>query len=377
MSATDHDRDPESANAHLSLGADRPTRILVVDDEVANQQVLSAQLTHAGYIVDVAGGGQEAIDKAAAQVPDLVLLDILMPVIDGFQVCQHLRACAETTLVPIVMVTALRDTQDKIQALEVGADDFLSKPFDLYELLARVRSLLRIKALHDELQKSNRVMHMILNRYMAEDIASLILDDPDRYLKLGGESRIVTVVFADIRGFTRFSEHHPAAQVVDVLNLIFSELTKTVFEFGGTFDKYLGDAIMAFFGAPVSRDDDALRAVSMAASMQKVFQKIVSEDHDVHEGLSALGLGVGINTGDAIVGNIGSEKVMDYTVIGDTANVARRLQEIAGKGQIIMGQGTYQLVCNNVVVEKTAGESIRGRKDPIAYYELRQLLCQI
>lgn len=349
-----------------------PSRILVVDDRPQNVELLRAHLTKAGYAVETAYGGQEALDKVAVRLPDLVLLDIVMPDVDGFQVCERLKNNPDTNFVPVVVVTALKETGDKIRALEVGADDFLSKPFDLYELLARVKSLLRIKALHDELEQYAQLLHRTLNRYMAEDVTSLILENPERYLKLGGEDRVVSVLFADIRGFTRFSERHPATEVVDVLNLVFTELTKIVFEHGGTFDKYLGDAIMAFFGAPVRHDDDAWRAVRAAAQMQCVFENIIGA-HE-HCALRELGLGIGINTGEAIVGNIGSEKIMDYTVIGDTANVARRLQEIAGKGQILIGERTFEQVRDLVEADVAMHQVVKGREDQIIYYEVRRLL---
>ena len=355
-----------------TTGPKNPSRILVVDDRLQNVELLATYLTMAGYEVDTASGGQEALDKIAVQLPDLVLLDIVMPDVDGYEVCKQLKGEAQTQFVPVVMVTALKETEDKVRALEVGADDFLSKPYNRFELVARVKSLLRIKSLHDELESKNRLLNSILNRYMDGDVVSLILRNPDKYLKLGGENRTVAVLFADIRGFTRFSERHAATEVVAVLNLVFSELIKTVFEYGGTFDKFLGDAIMAFFGAPVGHEDDSLRAVSAAVAMQRVFHGLTEKS--VHKGMKDLGLGIGINSGEAIVGNIGSEKVMDYTVIGDTANVARRLQEIAGKGQILIGQSTYDLVKDHVVAVNGSQQPVRGRDDPITYYELQRLL---
>ena len=350
----------------------KPSRILVVDDELPNLELLRAQLSRAGYTVDLARSGAEALEKIEAQTPDLILLDVVMPKVDGFEVCVILKGNLSTRLVPVVMITGLEEKQYKIRALEVGADDFLKKPFDFYELLARVRSLLRIRALHDKLEKQNVLLHNVLNRYMAEDLTSYILHDPEKYLKLGGESRIVTVLFADIRGFTRFSERYPPTEVVEVLNLIFAELTKVIFECGGTFDKYLGDAIMAFFGAPMSHEDDPLRAVSAAMTMQSVFGELINRN--VHKGLKDLGLGIGINTGEAIVGNVGSEKVMDYTVIGDVANVASRFQEIASKGQTIIGQTTYQYVREHVVAEELLYQYVEGRDDPIISYDLKKLL---
>lgn len=350
----------------------QPSHILVVDDELPNLELLRAQLTRAGYVVEMAKSGQEALERVEQNIPDLVLLDVVMPKVDGFEVCSLLKNDVRTRLIPVVMITGLEDKQYKIRALEVGADDFLKKPFDFYELLARVRSLLRIKALHDRLEKQNALLHNVLTRYMAEDLTNHILHDPEKYLKLGGESRIVTVLFADIRGFTRFSERYTPTHVVDVLNMVFAELTKVVFEYGGTFDKYLGDAIMAFFGAPVSYEDDSLRAVRAALAMQTVFDDIVEKN--VHHGIKDLGLGIGMNTGEAIVGNVGSEKVMDYTVIGDTANVAKRLQEIAVKGQIIIGETTYHIVKEHVTAEELLQQYVEGRDDPVIYYHLKDLV---
>lgn len=365
----------KQATMRQSTDQAEPNRILVVDDELPNLELFQAQLSRAGYVVELARGGQEALEKVAAHVPDLILLDVVMPKVDGFEICGLLKNNDQTRFVPVVMITGLEDNNYRIQALEVGADDFLKKPFDLYELLARVRSLLRIKALHDRLDKQNVLLHDVLNRYVTEDVTNLILHDPEKYLKLGGENRIVTVLFADIRGFTRFSERHAPTEVVELLNLVFAELTQVVFQHGGTFDKYLGDAIMAFFGAPVSHQDDPLRAVNAAVDMQQIFQNIV--ENNAHRDIGELGLGIGINTGETIVGNIGSEKLMDYTVIGDTANVAKRLQEIAVKRQIIIGQTTYDVVREQVVVDELLQQKVEGRDDPIIYYNLKELISSV
>ena len=172
--------DGELAMMGQSLIVDEPKsyRILVVDDEVPNLELLRAQLTRAGYVVEMAQSGHEALEKVRQQVPDLVLLDVVMPKVDGFEVCGLLKNDIQTRLVPVVMITGLEDKQYKIRSLEVGADDFLKKPFDLYELLARVRSLLRIKTLHDRLEKQNALLHNVLTRYMAEDLTHHILHDP-------------------------------------------------------------------------------------------------------------------------------------------------------------------------------------------------------
>jgi adenylate cyclase len=181
----------------------------------------------------------------------------------------------------------------------------------------------------------------VLDGYVSEDVVAVLLTDPERYLKLGGEARLVTVLFADIRGFTRFTEEHTAPLVVETLNRIFRVLSHVVFAHRGTFDKYLGDGLMAFYGAPIAGDDDARRAVDTAIEMQRRFQDLTVEAGAAMQG---LGLGIGMHTGEAIVGNIGSERVMDYTVVGDTVNVAKRLQEAALAGQTLVSEATCKMV---------------------------------
>jgi class 3 adenylate cyclase len=347
-------------------------KILVVDDDINNLKLLTLYLELADYQVTTALSGKKALQKVKEELPDLILLDVMMPGLDGYQVCAKLKGDEATQFIPIVMITALQETGDRIRGIEVGADDFLSKPFDEHELMARVKSLLRIKGLHDELERKNELLFKITNRYVTEEISSLILEAPDKYLKLGGESRVVTVLFADIRGFTEFAGTHNAKRVVEVLNRLFSELTRVIFQYKGTFDKYIGDAVMAFYGAPVSYEDDVIRALQTALEMQQVFGQMKEEWES--EELTSLALGIGLNTGEAVVGNIGSEKVMDYTVIGDAANVAKRLQEIAAPGQILISKSTYLQVKDQAIAEEIHPTRLKGKLEPIAVYELKGLL---
>ena len=350
-------------------------KVLVVDDDVQNAELLEAYLTSmADYEVIVAHDGLEALERVEAESPDLILLDIMMPGLDGYQVCARLKGDQSTQFIPIVMVTALHGTEERIKALEVGADDFLSKPFNIYELLARVKSLMRIKHLHDELETKNELLFKILNRYVAHEVSSLILDDPERHLKLGGENRKVTVLFADIRGFTKFSETHSPTRVVEILNTIFSELTQVVFKWKGTFDKYLGDAVMAFYGAPVSYEDDTWRAIQTAWELRQVFADLARSWKD--DELVDLGLGIGLHSGEVVVGNIGSERMMDYTVIGDTANVARRLQEVATKEQILISEAIYSELGDHLQVVRLPPQHVHGRQEPIVCYEIQGLLSR-
>lgn len=343
----------------------RPPRILVADDDWLNRDLLQTYLTTSGCQVVTAPDGESALEMALANPPDLAILDVQMPRMDGLALCAALKSVPGMRFTPVVIVTAVDTEDEKMRAIEVGADEFVSKPYNSLVLLTRVRSLLRIKKLHDELQARNRLLRQVLDRFLAEDVTDIILTDPERYLQLGGEMRSVTVLFADIRGFTRFTEEHTAEQVIDTLNRIFQALSKVVFEHKGTFDKYLGDGFMAFYGAPVAGDDDAMRAVETATVMQTLFRDLRDESGDE---LVGLGLGIGLHSGEAVVGNIGSERVMDYTVIGDVVNVAKWLQEQAGSGQILISQETYQLAHQEGVAEQLEPIQVIGRREPVAAY---------
>jgi adenylate cyclase len=329
---------PSHEAVDLGKILERPPRVLIVDDDWLNRDLLKAYLTSSGCDVVTASDGQEALEAALDAPPDLVLADIQMPRMDGLTLCRHLKAAAQTRFVPIVVVTALDSEEEKLKAIEAGADDFVSKPYNAVVLLTRVRSLLRIKQLHDEIESRNRLLRQVLNRYVAEDVAEVILQDPDRHLKLGGEIRQVTVLFADIRGFTSYTEQHSAPEVIAALNTIFQSLSQVVFKHHGTFDKYLGDGLMAFYGAPVAEKDDAQRAVDSAIEMQDRFKVLAAS---TSSDFAELGLGIGLHSGEAVVGNIGSSEVMDYTVVGDVVNIAKRLQEQAIGGQTLISEDTY------------------------------------
>ncbi len=353
----------------VALGDEKPRqRVMVVDDDWLNRDLLEAYLRQADYEVIVAYDGRSALAQIEKDPPDLVLLDVSMPRMDGYEVCRRIKSSAKTRFIPVVMVTALEADEDKIKAIEAGADDFVTKPFNSVLLLSRVRSLLRLKRLHDELEARERLLRKVLSRYVASEVTDTILSDPEKYLKLGGENRIVTIMFADIRGFSAYAERHPAQEVISLLNRVFSRLTPVIFEHRGTLDKYIGDAIMAFFGAPVAHENDVLSALRAALSMQAIFRKLSGEQG--YEGLSEMGLGIGLHTGEAAVGNIGSERMMNYTVIGDTVNIARRLQQGAGPGQILISEDTYKLAESHIEARRLEPRKLPGRSETIIVYEL-------
>ncbi len=345
----------------------RKPKVLVVDDDWLNRDVVVTYFSHMGADVSSAPDGFKGLELAAADPPDLVIMDMQMPRMDGIEACKYLKSNEATRFTPVIIVTAMESDEERIRALDAGADDFITKPYSSLLLMTRARALLKIKQLNDKLAGRNEMLRGALNRYVAEAVADAILTNPEKHLQLGGDSRHVTVLFADIRGFTEFTERHRAAEVVEMLNRIFDELTAVVFKHHGTFDKYLGDAIMAFYGAPLAGPDDALRAVRTALEMQALFTGMLARLPE----LAGLGLGIGLHSGDATVGNIGTEKVMDYTVIGDTVNVAKRLTEEAEAGQILISAATLAEVEPAVIAQPLGPRPMRGRVEPVVVYAVR------
>ncbi len=353
-------------NSPFIADKSKRAKILIVDDNERNVRLLQGMLAPQGYQIMPAYNGFQALELVDRDMPDLIITDVIMPGMDGFELTQALRARSDCRTIPILILTALREMEDKTKALEAGADDFLSKPFSLVELKVRVRSLLRIKQLHDELELKNKVLERVLMRYISEEIAREILNNPEQNLQLGGQVRHVSVLFADIRGFTSFAEHHEAAWVTQVLNQIFNNLSPIVFEYNGTLDKYQGDCIMAFYGAPVALENDPELAIKTAWRMQQCFTQMRDQLPDIAD----LGMGIGIHTGEAVVGNIGSERIMNYTVIGNTPNIAKRLQEHARAGQILIGETTYMAVKDEIEARRTEPLNLKGLAEPLYAYEV-------
>lgn len=344
--------------------------ILVIDDDWMNREVIEAYLQTKNYRVSAAHNGKTGLEIAQNDPPDLVMLDVMLPDMSGYEVCSQIKQDQVTQFVPVVMVTALESDDDRLKAIEAGADDFVTKPFNSILMLTRVKSLLRMKSLSDQLQERTELLQKVLNRYVDKDLAEVIMVDPDRYLKLGGEMRRVTILFADISGFTSFAEQYNAQDVVAVLNHIFSQLTSLVFKHHGTFDKYIGDEIMAFYGAPVATGDDTLNAVLTGWEMQQVFNKLCKEMPDK---MGKMTLEVGIHTGEVVVGNVGSEQTMNYTVIGDAVNTAHRLQDAAQHGELLISEATYTEVAAMLNAERQAPRQLPGKREPVVTYAVKGL----
>jgi class 3 adenylate cyclase len=341
-------------------------KILAVDDNKQNLLVLTKALTAANYEVITASDGPRALDLVQSDSPDLILLDVVMPGMSGYEVCEKIRADEASGRLPIVMLTALHEVSHRIRGIEAGADDFLSKPFNREELLTRVRSLLRIKTLYDDIETKNRLLRTLFGRYVSEEIAADIVANPVRHLKLGGEKREVTILFGDLRGFTSLAESIAPEDAVDILNVFLSQVVDVVFAHDGSLDKFRGDGFMAFFGAPMCHDDDPATAVRCALALQERLKEVTFANFPNLR----LHLGIGINTGTVIAGNIGSERRADYTVIGDEVNVAQRFESNAGPGQILITGATYERVKEHVEARELGVLRISGRQDGVLAYDV-------
>ena len=349
------------ATPRVSMGRERPL-ILAVDDEPANLALLRKLLRHQGYDVVEAANGRAALDAITDHLPDLVCLDVMMPDLDGIEVCQQLRHQAEHVGLPILLVTALNRPEDKARGLEAGANDFLSKPFDEIELAARVRSLLRTKALQDRLVD-------LLGRYVSDSIATEVLRNPFA-VSLGGDRRQVSTLCADVRGYTALAAQHTPEQALDLLNRYLSLATDAVESHGGTVGDLLGDGVFAYFGAPVIHSDDPERAVRAALAMQAEVMRL---EIPTMPGVR-LQTGIGITTGTVIAGNIGSERRMHYAVVGDVVNIAARLQTAAGPGQVLVDEATHQAVSDLVTAQDLGSLRLAGKADWVRTFNVTAVL---
>ncbi len=365
------------------------TKILVVDDTPQNVKLLADLLRAKGYAVVTAASGPEALKEVEAERPDLVLLDVMMPGMSGYEVCRKIRENQATGILPVVMVTSLDPAGERIKGLEAGADDFLTKPINQPELLARVRSLLRIKELYDTVQAQaaqlgewnksleQRVREQVaqlerlgrLKRFFSPQLAELIVsgsaEDP-----LKTHRREVTVVFLDLRGFTAFAETSDPEEVMGVLREYHAEMGKLVLEHEGTLERFTGDGMMIFFNDPIPVPNPAERAIRMAVAMRdrvgELLAKWRKRGYD-------LGLGVGIAQGYATIGAIGFEGRWDYGAIGTVTNLAARLCGEAKPGQILISQRLLSTVEDLVEVEPAGELTLKGFHRPITAHNVSGL----
>ncbi len=355
-------------------------KILVVDDTPANVKLLVDVLTVKGYAVTAAVSGEEALAKVAQDPPDLVLLDIMMPGLSGYEVCQRLRANPETALLPVVLCTSLDPQQERIKGIEAGADDFLSKPINRPELLARVKSLLRIKTLQDEVKAQaaqiaqwnltleQRVQEQVgqidrlgrLKSFFSPQLAEAIVAGGQAMLKT--HRREISVVFIDLRGFTAFTDQAEPEEVMEMLHAFHAAMGRIVLEHGGTLERFAGDSVMVFFNDPVVMERPAEAAVRMALAMQQAFPALGAEWRK--RGFE-LGLGCGIAQGYATLGQIGFEGRWDYAAIGSVTNLAARLCAEASGGQVLVERKIMSKVEAMVDATALGPLTFKGFRQPV------------
>ena len=366
-----------------------PARILIADDNPDNLDIFRTRLAAHKFEIITATDGEAALAAAKEKQPDVILLDIMMPKMDGVEVCRHLRADPSLPFMPIIMVTAKTSSQDVVSSLEAGADEYLTKPVDHGALVARVNSMLRIKALTDTVQAQSaklaewnakleqRVNEQLgelenlsrLKRFFSPQLAEAILtggaDNP-----LASHRREVTVVFLDLRNFTAFAETSEPEEVMRVLREFHTEMGKLILEHGGTLERFTGDGMMIFFNDPVVVPDPAARALHMAVAMRERVNEmsIVWGKHGYD-----LSLGIGIAQGYATIGAIGFEERLDYGAVGAVTNLAARLCGEAKGGQILTNRKTLSQFEQLVEAEPIGEVSLKGFAKPISVYSIEAL----
>jgi class 3 adenylate cyclase/CheY-like chemotaxis protein len=377
----------------------RPARILVVDDVPDNVEIVRTRLESQGYEVLTAADGEAALEMARTALPDLVLLDVMMPKLDGIEVTRRLKADPSLPFMPIILVTAKAEASDIVAGLDSGGDDYLTKPIDHAALMARVRSMLRIKTLHDAVQAQARQLdaqaaelaawnHQLeervaaqlkeidrigrLKRFLAPQIAELIVSAGDERV-LNSHRQDIAALFCDLRGFTAFAETSEPEDVMAVLREYHETLGPLIHRYEGTLERFAGDGLLVFFNDPLPCPDPGARAVRLAVAMR---EGVAERARDWHKRGYRLGFGVGIAQGYATLGPIGFGDRYDYGAIGTVTNLAARLSAEAKDGQILVSQRVATAVADVARLEAIGEMPLKGLSRPLPVHNVTGLLNQ-
>jgi adenylate cyclase len=360
----------------------------VVDDVPENARLLEAVLLPWGYDVVIARDGLAALDRVQAEEFDLILLDVMMPRLDGYAVCSRLRENDDTAVLPVIMVTSSMG-QEKTKAIEAGADDFITKPFNHDELLTRVRSLLRVKRYHDtikaqaaELSELNRTLEVRvqeqvdelerlrrLRRFLSPQLADAVVFSGDELI-LRSHRRQVAIVFADLRGWTSFADAVEPEELMRVLSEFHGAIGRLVKRFDATVGFLEGDGVQLFFNDPIEIPDAPLRAVRIGCALREEMAELTPRwSKRGYE----LNFGVGIALGYATCGEVGFEGRSDYAAIGSVTNLASRLADEATGGQVLIAQRLYAEVEEDVDVEPVGEFTLKGFQRPVTAFNVVRL----
>ena len=328
-------------------------KILVVDDTPENIDILVGVLK-SEYKIFAARDGEKAIKFAQGNnPPDLILLDIMMPDIDGYEVCRRLKADEATKNIPIIFVTAMGDVEDETRGLELGAVDYIIKPISPPIVKARVNNHLELKIAREKLEN----LAIKLSKYLSPQVYLSIFSG-EKDVKIESYRKHLTIFFSDIVGFTPKTEELGHTEVTQWLNNYLNDMANIALDHGGTLDKFIGDAILVFFGDPKTRGpkEDAVNCIRMAMAMLEHVKK-----HDTE-------IRIGISSGMCTVGNFGSEDRMDYTIIGRQVNAASRLEKNSTPGKILISDSTYELVKDEIECVPRGEIKVRGIEKNIMTY---------
>lgn len=373
---TAHSDTPEEKPAvagNHTISSD-PGFILAVDDRQENRELVARYLSRSGHFVVTAASGEEALRTLEQSDVDIVLLDLVMPGMDGREVLHRIKDHQDWRATPVIVISGRQDMENIIECIEAGADDYLFKPFNPVLLQARIKAGIERKRWHDreeqyrqQLERNEKFIRATFGRYLSDDIVTEILERPEG-LELGGDLRRVTILMSDIRGFTSISEQLEPSQVVSMLNRYLGAMTEIIMAHHGTIDEFLGDAILAVFGAPHRRDDDADQAVRCALEMQAAMEEINAANRS--EGLPELKTAIALNTGDVIAGNIGSERRSKYGFVGHPMNVTSRIEDKARGGEILASYSTVQSLLQPVRLGASREIRVKGIDQPLRIHQI-------
>jgi adenylate cyclase len=358
----------------VKLTPHRITVLLVDDQAMIGEAVRRMLMTEQDIDFHYCQDPTRAIKMANEIAPTVILQDLVMPEIDGLLLVRYIRANPGTREVPLIVLSSKEEPVIKAEAFALGANDYMVKLPDRLEVIARIRyhskgyiNLLERNEAFQQLERANRFIRKTFGRYLSDDIVDTILESP-KGMKLGGEKRTVTIMMTDLRGFTAIGERLPAENVVGIINIFLEAMTEIIFKYQGTIDEFIGDAILAIFGAPVKRDNDAQRAVACALEMQLAMEEVNAKNREA--GYPEIAMGIGINTGDLVVGNIGSRKRTKYGVVGRNVNLASRIESYTTGGQTFISESTVQACGPILRIDDQMEVMPKGVQQPITIYEV-------